>query len=105
MRVIASNLLRGQKDSVAHIEVLRDGKRSTVEARRSLFRWDMKVFKAAERPTPTFGVLPSGYGYVDLARITTEEVDDMFKKIAGTKAVIFDMRGYPNGTGGRSLRA
>jgi C-terminal processing protease CtpA/Prc len=97
-RVVAGNLLRGQKDSVAHVAIDRDGKAMTIDAPRTTFRWDPKVFAAAERAGPDFGVLPSGYGYVDLARLTNDEVDDMFKKIAGTKGVIFDMRGYPNGT-------
>jgi C-terminal processing protease CtpA/Prc len=42
--------------------------------------------------------LPSGYGYVDLARLQAGEVDKMFETIKSTPAVIFDMRGYPNGT-------
>ena len=43
-------------------------------------------------------VLPSGYGYVDLDRLQAGEVDKMFETIKETPAVIFDMRGYPNGT-------
>jgi C-terminal processing protease CtpA/Prc len=45
-----------------------------------------------------FGVLASGLGYVDLARLTPALVDEMFKAIAPTPGTIFDMRGYPNGT-------
>jgi C-terminal processing protease CtpA/Prc len=43
-------------------------------------------------------VLASGFGYVDLDRLQVGEVDKMFEMIKGTSAVIFDMRGYPNGT-------
>ena len=43
-------------------------------------------------------VLPSGFGYVDLARLEAGDVDKMFDTIRNTPAVIFDMRGYPNGT-------
>ena len=43
-------------------------------------------------------MLPSGHGYVDLDRLQVGEVDKMFDTIKGTPAVIFDMRGYPNGT-------
>ena len=43
-------------------------------------------------------VLPSGFGYVDLARLQRGDVDKMFDTIKNTPAVIFDMRGYPNGT-------
>jgi C-terminal processing protease CtpA/Prc len=45
-----------------------------------------------------FTVLPSGYGYIDLSRLTVAEVDKMFEAIKNTPAAIFDMRGYPQGT-------
>jgi hypothetical protein len=50
------------------------------------------------RSTPVFGVLPSGFGYVDLERLERSQVDSMFDAIAGTPATIFDMRGYPRQT-------
>jgi C-terminal processing protease CtpA/Prc len=51
-----------------------------------------------ERTTPVFGVLPEGFGYMDLARLTVAEVEKAFEAIKGTSAVIMDMRGYPKGT-------
>lgn len=45
-----------------------------------------------------YRVLPDGTGYVDLTRLQTSEVAVMFEKLKGTKAIVFDMRGYPNGT-------
>jgi C-terminal processing protease CtpA/Prc len=51
-----------------------------------------------QRPLPVFTVLPSGFGYIDLARLTLPEVDKAMDAIMKTPAVIFDMRGYPNGT-------
>ena len=50
------------------------------------------------RPTPIYGVLPSGLGYMDLARLTPADVDKAFQAVAKTPGLIFDMRGYPNGT-------
>ena len=61
----------------------------------------LKIFDARERKSSIVDVLPSGFGYVDLARLKRDGVDDMFKKIMPTKGVIFDMRGYPNGTAWR----
>jgi hypothetical protein len=47
-------------------------------------------------------ILPgkSGYalGYADLTRLTRAEVDGMFDRLKDTRAIIFDMRGYPQGT-------
>ena len=37
-------------------------------------------------------------GYADLDRLTNDMVDKMFSDFKDTKAIIFDMRGYPNGT-------
>jgi len=56
------------------------------------------LFQLLERSTPVMQVLPSGFGYADLDRLQAGEVDKMFETIKGTPAVIFDMRGYPNGT-------
>jgi C-terminal processing protease CtpA/Prc len=43
-------------------------------------------------------VLPGNVGYVDLTRLTGQQVKGMFERLAGTRAIIFDGRGYPNGT-------
>ena len=50
------------------------------------------------RTTPVYGVLPSGLGYMDLGRLTPADVDKAFQAVAKTPGLIFDMRGYPNGT-------
>jgi C-terminal processing protease CtpA/Prc len=44
-------------------------------------------------------VLDGNIGYVDLTRLTVQQVDAMFITMNGTDAIVFDMRGYPNGTG------
>jgi C-terminal processing protease CtpA/Prc len=43
-------------------------------------------------------VLPGNLGYVDLTRLTPQQVKGMFERLEGTRAIIFDGRGYPNGT-------
>jgi hypothetical protein len=45
-----------------------------------------------------YEILPSGYGYVDLARLQYADADTAVDAVLATPAVIFDMRGYPNGT-------
>jgi C-terminal processing protease CtpA/Prc len=40
-------------------------------------------------------------GYVDLTRLQVPQVDPMFVALGNTDAIIFDMRGYPGGTGQR----
>jgi C-terminal processing protease CtpA/Prc len=43
-------------------------------------------------------ILEGNIGYADLSRLTVAEVDAMFEQFQETKAIIFDMRGYPKGT-------
>ncbi len=43
-------------------------------------------------------ILPGNFGYVDLVRLTVADVDQMFETVKDTRGLIFDMRGYPQGT-------
>ena len=45
-------------------------------------------------------MLPGNIVYADLTRVTSDELDAMFEVLGSTRAIVFDMRGYPNGTGG-----
>jgi C-terminal processing protease CtpA/Prc len=94
------HLLRGQKDSLAKLTVRggADGKMRDVEIARTLARQDPKIFDALLRSVPKVQILPGGFGYVDLERLTVAEVDKMFETVKNAPAVIFDMRDYPNGT-------
>jgi C-terminal processing protease CtpA/Prc len=99
MRSVNARLLLGPKDSVAKLRVQGiGGEVRDVELSRSESITDPKWAALMERSTPVMQVLPSGYGYVDLDRLQAGEVDKMFDTIKATPAVIFDMRGYPNGT-------
>jgi C-terminal processing protease CtpA/Prc len=51
-----------------------------------------------QRPGPVVQVLPGNIGYADLTRLETAQVDGMFEQLAKTRAIVFDMRGYPHGT-------
>ncbi len=43
-------------------------------------------------------ILPGNLGYANLTRLERSQVDEMFQRLAGTRGLIFDMRGYPHGT-------
>lgn len=99
MRGVNARLLLGPKDSVVKLKVQGiGGEARDVELPRSDSITDPKWAGLMERSSPVMQVLPSGYGYVDLDRLQAGEVDKMFDTIKETPAVIFDMRGYPNGT-------
>jgi C-terminal processing protease CtpA/Prc len=90
---VLSHAVRGPRDSVAEL-VVRGGDATT------------RIVKIARTRIPTvvreekiWRVLDGNIGYVDLTRLTVGQVDEMFVAMNGTTAIIFDMRGHPNGTG------
>ncbi len=94
-------IFRGAKDSKAVFKVRGlDGKIREVNAIRNVAANDPRFaqFDDGKRKMPVVSILPSGFGYVDLDRLQGNEVEQMFETIKTAPAVIFDMRGYPNGT-------
>jgi C-terminal processing protease CtpA/Prc len=92
-------ILRGEKDSKVRLTV-RDisGKTREVEMTRTVAADDARWQQTAKNDLPVYGILPGGFGYVDLTRLQVADVDKMFEAVKNAEAVIFDMRGYPNGT-------
>lgn len=90
---VHQNLFHGTKDSETKIK-FRDAKGNVneISVRRTA------RFLQSERTTPVFGVLPEGFGYMDLARLQPGDVDKAFETVRKTPALIMDMRGYPLGT-------
>ncbi|HLJ54591.1 MAG TPA: S41 family peptidase, partial [Chthonomonadaceae bacterium] len=92
-------LLAGEKDSRCRLKLRDiDGKKREIDVARTLSANAPDYYRAQERTGPVVQVLPRGFGYVDLARLSLPDVDKMFETIKSTPATIFDMRGYPNGT-------
>jgi C-terminal processing protease CtpA/Prc len=90
---VHQRLLAGADSSKVRLEVRdQSGKVKEVSLTRN-----MRSVRA-QRQTPVFGVLPSGFGYMDLERLTIGQVDSAFAAIKETSAVIMDIRGYPKGT-------
>ena len=89
--------LRGGKESKVKLSVEGiDGQTRQIEMARTVPRisFDPQV----QRKTPIYQVLPNGYGYIDLARLPRQEAHQAMDAVINTPALIFDMRGYPNGT-------
>jgi C-terminal processing protease CtpA/Prc len=58
---------------------------------------DYNTLYHKERNDPMIKLMPGNIGYVDLDRCTADSIDYILEKFKTTKAIIFDMRGYPNG--------
>jgi len=50
------------------------------------------------RPRLAYRVLPGNVGYVSLTWLAPDQVDRMFTALRNTTAIVFDDRGYPDGT-------
>lgn len=90
------SLARGPKDSIATLTVrdLRDQVREVKVSRKAEY-----VSKTqGDRTGEILRLLPGNIGYVDLDRLPASQVDEMFEKFKNCPAIIFDDRGYPQGT-------
>jgi C-terminal processing protease CtpA/Prc len=94
--VILRRLLNGPEGSAVKIG-LRDGsnKLKVVTLTRSRKYLQPIPVKPGNK---VFRVLPDNIGYVDLERLTIQQVDAMFEEFKDTTSIIFDLRNYPQGT-------
>jgi C-terminal processing protease CtpA/Prc len=94
-RSVLRRLLHGPDGSTLKLTVRgRDDKAREVVLPR-------KAAYAALRPKPSgevFKILADNVGYCDLERLTLGEVDAMLERLKDTRAIVFDLRGYPQGT-------
>jgi C-terminal processing protease CtpA/Prc len=91
-----SALGRGVEGSTARLQLRgADGRLREVTLPRS----KVHLQPSRERRSGAAVRLLQGHiGYVDLDRLNVSDVDAMFEQLKDTLAIVFDMRGYPNGT-------
>jgi C-terminal processing protease CtpA/Prc len=90
------SLVRGPKDSTATLTVrdLHDQLREVKVARKAEYMPQSQ----GDRTGEILRLLPGNVGYADLDRLPASQVDEMFEKFKDCPAIIFDDRGYPQGT-------
>ena len=90
-------LLRGTKDSRVTVQAqgIDGGVRDVTLTR---VRPLASVSAMLPRKSPIYEVMPNGYGYIDLARLPNADAHKALDAVLKTPAIVFDMRGYPNGT-------
>lgn len=88
------SLVSGPKNSTITLTLLdRNNHQKVVKVQRK----SEYVQLVSQRNGDTLKVLPGNIGYADLDRLPRAKVEEMFEKFKDTKAIIFDMRGYPQG--------
>jgi len=94
--ILWGRLTKGEKDSVINLKISREGAKLNAETKRNFRFSDVKEkgYYPEYRPEKISEVKP-GIFYVDLTRLTTEELDEKIPVLAEAPGVIFDVRGYP----------
>ncbi|QSB27107.1 S41 family peptidase [Flavobacterium sp. CLA17] len=96
---VVRKILNGYSDQV-NVEFLKDGTYTTKtmswfnyhDSHRNEFK------KGSKKKKEKFKVLENNIGYVDMGILKPQNVPDMITALKPTKAIVFDMRNYPNGT-------
>ncbi|HUS61313.1 MAG TPA: S41 family peptidase [Acidimicrobiales bacterium] len=86
---VSSWLLRGPAGK-ASLTVERSGVRRELAVPRD--------DESPERPTPVWGLLDGGVGYLDLVRLDRSDFEEAWEAVASARALVIDIRGYPRGT-------
>jgi C-terminal processing protease CtpA/Prc len=93
---IADLLLKGPDGSKAEVVFRgRGGQEKRVHLARSRSFYSQGT---SWRGGEILRILPGNIGYADLERLNGSMVEGMFEKFRDCKAIILDMRGYPQGT-------
>jgi C-terminal processing protease CtpA/Prc len=89
-------LVRGPEESIATFTVrdLRDRVREVRVPRKAEYMPKTQ----GDRTGDVLRIVSGNIGYADLERLPVPKVDEMFEKFKNCPAIIFDMRGYPQGT-------
>jgi C-terminal processing protease CtpA/Prc len=89
---IAGVLLTGPEGSTATVDLVgADGERRSATLKRSERYWGQKP------SGPSFKVLATNIGYIDLRVLTPDGVAAAMQGVRSTRALIIDLRCYPNG--------
>ncbi|MBG9376143.1 hypothetical protein I5907_07850 [Panacibacter sp. DH6] len=92
-------LLSGAKNSIVQLSIQRKGRQIIIPATRSRsdFYPDYKTINFYNKHKD-IEILPGNIGYVNMDILNTDRIDKLFDTLMHTKAIVFDIRNYPNGT-------
>jgi C-terminal processing protease CtpA/Prc len=92
-------LLSGKKNSLARLTIRRNGKTMQLNATRAVLRYrpDYKQVSFND-DHKDIELLKGNIGYVNMGSLSGKRIDQMFDTLMQTKAIIFDIRNYPQGT-------
>ncbi len=98
--IVARRILNGIDESEALFKIQKEEgniKRALLP-RKKIFNQPIQQIGNDRNAQLITRIISEDIGYADLDRLTQDMVEQMFVDFKETKAIIFDMRGYPNGT-------
>jgi len=90
---LSYDYITGGIDSIVNLSVLRGSRRLHMKVRRY-----PNIADKNPKDTSSWKLLPGNIGLVHIGKLQRKNVKTMFEELMHTKAIIFDLRHYPNGT-------
>ncbi|MEO8239619.1 MAG: S41 family peptidase [Flavobacterium sp.] len=94
---VASYALSGITDTVT-LEFLKDGSYTTRTINWYEYDYSHKNEFLKTNKKDKFKILEGNIGFVNMGTLKVQNIPAMIDKLSSAKAIIFDMRNYPNGT-------
>jgi C-terminal processing protease CtpA/Prc len=98
LRNVVEPILSGDSETIK-LEFLKEGKNIT----RTVDRYDYQNANKNENKKVNqegkFKMLQNNIGYVNMGTLKVKDIPDMIENLKLAKAIVFDIRNYPNGTG------
>lgn len=91
---IMDESLKGRKGSVVHVKLA--GHEQQIKLERELSEFEFSRHLKQTKGLSQYSQIEPGIYYVDLTEISWEDLQSHLPELAGAKAVIFDVRGYPS---------
>ncbi|GAB3712397.1 hypothetical protein GCM10027592_50810 [Spirosoma flavus] len=94
-RDLSWRLIRGPVGKPIQLKLIgADGREKNV----TIMAQSSSELRTPNDTSAVYKLLPGNIGYAHMGRLQTKDVAGMFEKFKNTKAIIFDMRNYPQGT-------
>ena len=96
-RNIEQLLLKGQFTSQAQLELVDKSGIIYTKSLTRLYTFSTYFQFISSSNNTTWKITECGYGYVNMANLYPDQLDQMYAELRNTPAIIFDVRNYPNG--------
>ena len=83
------------KEGIMNLNIIRNGKEINVEANTY---YEFYRTSHLKQNLKKWSVLENNIGYVNLGKVNPDDVSEIMTELKNTKAIVFDIRNYPNET-------